>query len=110
MWQYFIYALVFLLGWYLYPFDGRVRNAINALVMKLVYAIVDMLQGKQGTSKGKTTRTTSLQTPQRSYSQPKQTYGGRICPKCNQGLLQPVTDGYLKGSWFCPVCEKLESK
>jgi hypothetical protein len=109
MWQYFIYALVFLLGWYLYPFDNRVRSAINALVMKLVSAIVEMIQSKQGTPKNRTTHTASPQTARISPQQGNPRPYGKICTACKEGMLEPIKEGTYKGFWFCPRCKTMEA-
>jgi len=105
MWQWFIYALFIIVGWYIYPFDGRIRNAINALIMKLVRGIIDMIQGKEARPKRKTTQKNGNKPNTVALADfPK----GKICSSCHSTVLMPLS-GEMKGFGLCPNCQKLES-
>jgi hypothetical protein len=103
-WSIFYYALAFLAGWYLYPFDGRVRHAINAMIMKLVNGIIAMIQERQGQTPRKraTARasTASNGNGKTSVSKPLP-----ACPKCHNAL-QPA-GGEFKGYNLCISCNTL---
>jgi hypothetical protein len=104
MWEIFYYILAFVLGWYLYPFDNRVRHAINDIIVRIVGGIITMMQNYN--QKGKTTR--KKPTPKTQKQANMQSFKGKLCSTCRNTVLLPL-GAEMKGFGICPQCQKMET-
>lgn len=105
-WQILWYILAFVLGWYLYPFDSRVRNGVNAVIMRIVRGVIAMIQEKQsGTPQKRTTARASTASNRNGRAAKLKPVAA--CPNCHNPLELIEDDPRYKNYNWCATCRQM---